>query len=155
VDIGRLSSLGLLATEPVDWSQSPGLIVEVASAAANLQRRAGKLQLLTIALATTRGETALLGLAATLSDQDWAGFKAGSPLRDLSILATYLHNHLLRLHGVASTEEDILASARDLDDLKWTEEGRTAWEASRIFRISERTVRSHLESPERPTFSEH
>jgi len=42
------------------------------------------------------------------------------------------------------SEDDILLSARELDCLKWTAAGKTAWEASIILGISERTVRFHL-----------
>ena len=35
-------------------------------------------------------------------------------------------------------------SARELDCLKWTAAGKTAWEASVILGISEQTVRFHL-----------
>jgi DNA-binding CsgD family transcriptional regulator len=38
----------------------------------------------------------------------------------------------------------MLISARELDCLKWTAAGKTAWEASVILGISERTVRFHL-----------
>jgi DNA-binding CsgD family transcriptional regulator len=49
----------------------------------------------------------------------------------------------LRLHGHQS-DQQILLSARELDCLKWTAAGKTAWEASIILGISERTVRFHL-----------
>jgi DNA-binding CsgD family transcriptional regulator len=63
--------------------------------------------------------------------------------RQLRILGSYFHEHILRLHGHQS-EQQILLSARELDCLKWTAEGKTAWEASVILGITERTVRFHL-----------
>jgi DNA-binding CsgD family transcriptional regulator len=60
-----------------------------------------------------------------------------------SILASYFHNHVLRLNGHDSYRE-LIMSARELDCLRWTAAGKTAWEASRILGISERTVRFHL-----------
>jgi DNA-binding CsgD family transcriptional regulator len=63
--------------------------------------------------------------------------------REARILANYFHCHILRLNGVDS-ERGLLVSARELDCLKWTAAGKTAWEASVILGISERTVRFHL-----------
>jgi|tagenome__1003787_1003787.scaffolds.fasta_scaffold20781069_2 DNA-binding CsgD family transcriptional regulator len=63
--------------------------------------------------------------------------------RDVEVLATYFHGHVLRIFGKDSTDH-LLVSARELDCLKWTAAGKTAWEASVILGISERTVRFHL-----------
>jgi DNA-binding CsgD family transcriptional regulator len=63
--------------------------------------------------------------------------------RQLRVLGSYFHEHILRLHGHQS-EQQILLSARELDCLRWTAEGKTAWEASVILGITERTVRFHL-----------
>jgi DNA-binding CsgD family transcriptional regulator len=63
--------------------------------------------------------------------------------RQLRVLGSYFHEHILRLNG-HRLERQILLSARELDCLKWTAEGKTAWEASVILGISERTVRFHL-----------
>jgi DNA-binding CsgD family transcriptional regulator len=60
-----------------------------------------------------------------------------------TILASYFHNHVLRLNGHDSYR-GLIMSARELDCLRWTAAGKTAWEASRILGISERTVRFHL-----------
>ena len=59
------------------------------------------------------------------------------------MLANYFHSHVLRING-HNSEHGILMSARELDCLKWTAAGKTAWEASVILGISERTVRFHL-----------
>jgi DNA-binding CsgD family transcriptional regulator len=85
------------------------------------------------------GEAAFFGMtpaANVIGDND-------SLLRQLRVLGSYFHEHILRLHGHHS-ERQILLSARELDCLKWTAEGKTAWEASVILGITERTVRFHL-----------
>jgi DNA-binding CsgD family transcriptional regulator len=64
-------------------------------------------------------------------------------IRECRILANYFHSHILRINGYDS-ERELLVSARELDCLKWTAAGKTAWEASVILGISERTVRFHL-----------
>jgi DNA-binding CsgD family transcriptional regulator len=114
------------------------------SAANNINAPSSELRLLTMAIPPARNETALLGVAARLSASEWTDFKA-SAVQDLRVLATYFHSHVLRLHGIDAAGE-MIVSARELDCLKWTAAGKTAWEASRILGISERTVRFHLNS---------
>lgn len=63
--------------------------------------------------------------------------------RDLKLLMNYFHNQLLRINGIQAANE-ILLSTRELDCLSWTAAGKTAWEASIILGITERTVRFHL-----------
>jgi DNA-binding CsgD family transcriptional regulator len=85
------------------------------------------------------GEAALLGLTPPAGTA-----VASEPLRQqLRILGSYFHQHILRLNG-HRLEQRLLLSARELECLKWTAEGKTAWEASVILGISERTVRFHL-----------
>jgi DNA-binding CsgD family transcriptional regulator len=62
--------------------------------------------------------------------------------RELRTLGSYFHGHILRLNGHG--DDHALLSARELDCLKWTAAGKTAWEASVILGITERTVRFHL-----------
>jgi DNA-binding CsgD family transcriptional regulator len=85
------------------------------------------------------GEAAFFGMTPSTS----AVGNNDSLLRQLRVLGSYFHEHILRLHGHHS-ERQILLSARELDCLKWTAEGKTAWEASVILGITERTVRFHL-----------
>jgi DNA-binding CsgD family transcriptional regulator len=85
------------------------------------------------------GEAAFLGL--TPPDASLANGEALQ--RQLRVLGSYFHEHILRLHGHESGQQ-MLLSARELDCLKWTAEGKTAWEASVILGITERTVRFHL-----------
>lgn len=63
--------------------------------------------------------------------------------REWTILGTYFHSHILRLNGHDSSRQ-LIVSAKELDCLRWTAAGKTAWEASKILGISERTVRFHL-----------
>jgi DNA-binding CsgD family transcriptional regulator len=66
-----------------------------------------------------------------------------SILRELRVLGNYFHGHNLRING-HTWENQTIMSARELDCLKWVAAGKTAWEASVILGISERTVRFHL-----------
>lgn len=92
---------------------------------------------------TPRGkETAFVGIEAAMSVSDWERHKL-TGLRDIRVLGNYFHSHILRING-HDADRDMLVSARELDCLKWTAAGKTAWEASIILGISERTVRFHL-----------
>ncbi len=67
------------------------------------------------------------------------------PSAELKILGDYFHSHMLRRNGV-DTSDALVVSARELDCLRWVAAGKSAWEASVILGISERTVRFHLNS---------
>jgi DNA-binding CsgD family transcriptional regulator len=101
----------------------------------------GAIHALSFPLRPRHGEFALVGMTAAASPQ-W-GEQKQMLSRELRILADYFHGHVLRIYGHAS-ERDILVTAQELDCLKWTAAGKTAWEASVILGISERTVRFHL-----------
>ena len=100
------------------------------------------MRLLALPLASRHEETALFGISVSAADGAWETKKAHI-LGELRILAGYLHNHVLRTHG-HDAESELLVSARELDCLKWAAAGKSAWEASVILGISERTVRFHL-----------
>jgi DNA-binding CsgD family transcriptional regulator len=97
---------------------------------------------LAISLVARAGETAFFGVRAPGKTTELAS-KQATLLREVRILAEYFHSHVLRISG-HNSDERILMSARELDCLKWTAAGKTAWEASVILGISERTVRFHL-----------
>jgi DNA-binding CsgD family transcriptional regulator len=98
--------------------------------------------ILTFSLRERVGETALFGVASAMNAPQWEE-QASLLTRECQILGNYFHSHVLRMNG-HDCERDLLMSARELDCLKWTAEGKTAWEASVILGISERTVRFHL-----------
>jgi DNA-binding CsgD family transcriptional regulator len=88
------------------------------------------------------GEAAVFGITANMKPSA-SKDQEQSLTHELRILANYFHGHVLRINGYDS-ERELLISARELDCLKWTAAGKTAWEASVILGISERTVRFHL-----------
>ena len=99
-------------------------------------------QIVSMPMRSIVGETALFFVGAALPPEEWATRKK-SIQREFQVLANYFHQHILRIYG-NDTERQILVSARELDCLKWVAAGKTAWEASVILGISERTVRFHL-----------
>jgi DNA-binding CsgD family transcriptional regulator len=97
---------------------------------------------LTFRLRQRHGETAIFAVSAQMMTSEWQEQKK-ILVSECRILANYFHSHILRING-HNSEHEILMSARELDCLKWTAAGKTAWEASVILGISERTVRFHL-----------
>jgi DNA-binding CsgD family transcriptional regulator len=97
---------------------------------------------LVIPLSERAGETAVFKASAQMTLAEWRTQEA-AVIRECRILANYFHSHVLRING-HDAERELLVSARELDCLKWTAAGKTAWEASVILGISERTVRFHL-----------
>ena len=100
------------------------------------------LHLLSLPLRPVAGELGLLCVGTTLQTEEWQEQKE-MLTREFQVLGNYFHQHILRIYG-NDTDKDILVSARELDCLKWMAAGKTAWEASVILGISERTVRFHL-----------
>jgi len=97
-----------------------------------------------IQLTSRRGEFAILYFERSLPNDEPDDEIAIEPT-ELKILGEYFHCHMLRRNGV-DTSEALVVSARELDCLRWVAAGKSAWEASVILGISERTVRFHLNS---------
>jgi DNA-binding CsgD family transcriptional regulator len=123
---------------PADWADlsAADLLLHLAADVAAEGR------LVSLPLTPLAGETALLGIVAAVPEDEWDEQKIAL-MREIKILANYFHQHILRIHGHDS-QDAMLISARELDCLKWMAAGKTAWEASVILGISERTVRFHL-----------
>lgn len=141
---GRLAGLALVLPASQDWSELP----DTADTQKLLALARGPdgpdtgRQVLSIPLRPLVGETALLFVGADMPVEDWQAQRT-TILREFQVLANYFHQHILRIYG-HDAESQMLVSARELDCLKWVAAGKTAWEASVILGISERTVRFHL-----------
>jgi DNA-binding CsgD family transcriptional regulator len=118
---------------------------------------------LVIPLTSHFGETALFGVTANATLCDVADIGQDG-MEKFAALGNYFHSHVLRIHGHDCDDDLLLSarelagvngmsvgksrepnlSARELDCLQWTAAGKTAWEASVILGITERTVRFHL-----------
>lgn len=93
-----------------------------------------------IKLCCHRCELALLAYGV----QDAAAMQS-EQREEIRILGSYFHGHMLRRNG-GDVGDALLVSARELDCLRWAAAGKSAWEASIILGISQRTVRFHLNS---------
>lgn len=140
--VEALRDLGLLETTPVDWTASERLRIELKLRTADGHAETTACRAASFSLSALRGETAVFA-AAMPGTSDTGDFLASPVMAELRILGRYFHSHILRLNG-HDTFDSLLMSARELDCLKWTAAGKTAWEASRILGISERTVIFHL-----------
>jgi DNA-binding CsgD family transcriptional regulator len=68
---------------------------------------------------------------------------------EVHTLAAYLHEAGHRLASAAIAGDQVHLTERELECLRWTAEGKTGWEISRVLGISERTVVFHLENAAR------
>ena len=138
---GRLARLAPAFAGTLDWSD-----LGETKATQELLSYVGEgktaRQIVSMPMRSIIGETAVFFVGTTLPLEEWAA-KKRSIQREFQVLANYFHQHILRIHG-NDTERQILVSVRELDCLKWVAAGKTAWEASVILGIRERTVRFHL-----------
>jgi DNA-binding CsgD family transcriptional regulator len=141
LDIERINGLRAAFREKLDWASLP----EGADADALLTLGGAMVdgwQLVSFPLRALGAESALLCIGAVMPRDDWDR-QMPTLQRDFQILGNYFHQHIMRIYGHDASKE-MLISARELDCLKWMAAGKTAWEASVILGISERTVRFHL-----------
>ena len=141
LSVSRLAALAQALPGPLDWSALPET-PETQKLFRYAQDRKGGRQVLSMPLRPIVGETAIFFVASEMAADEWEQKKKGVQ-REFQVLASYFHQHILRIYGHDASNQ-ILVSARELDCLKWVAAGKTAWEASVILGISERTVRFHL-----------
>ena len=89
------------------------------------------------------GDRGLFSISCDLTDRDWTRKKL-LYLRDFQVIATHIHDKVLRLEG--NWPPYTRLSPRELECLLWIAEGKTAWECAVILGISQHTVRCYLES---------
>ncbi len=94
---------------------------------------------------TPTGEKAIISLA---SDESSADFRARIERyqHDLHLMAIHYHAAMEAHAATRPAEPKIKLSPREQECLKWTADGKTAWEISKILSISENTVNFHLKN---------
>lgn len=66
---------------------------------------------------------------------------------DVQLIAHYLHNEAQnKLKREVIVPKPIALTKREVEILKWTVEGKTAWEIGSILNIAERTVNFHIQN---------
>lgn len=120
VSIEPLLATGL-ADGPQDWE--PGKWERLADESAGVA--GSESWAMTFPLPSRQGEQAIFGVTAVSDSSEWRAKKC-QIMREVRILGEYLHSHVLRINGNDANGQ-ILVSARELDCLKWTAAGKTAW----------------------------
>lgn len=135
----------LTGIKPVDWRErhlsdpATGRVFAIAA-------RYGISDIgMTIPLLCRGSQTALFALNADMTPQQWTRRRIGI-LRDIQVLATYLH--AARQERVRVSEPAEL-TARESEVLIWTAAGKSYWEIAQILGISERTVRFFMTNARR------
>ncbi len=91
------------------------------------------------------GEIGMLCLHSDLNDNAFQSL-VGSTQHELHLLAHYAHaTAQAKLHETAQPKPIVLTE-REIEILRWTADGKTAWEIGSILNISERTVNFHLQN---------
>lgn len=63
---------------------------------------------------------------------------------DLQLLAAYAQDRAVRVLVGQPAQSPSTLSAREIEVLRWTRDGKTAWEVSKILGLAESTVNSHM-----------
>ncbi len=82
----------------------------------------------------------------TLFSLETTGHKVGKEYFDIiSYIVPHLHGAIVRMNKIDQVPKDLPSfTLRERETLKWSYEGKTAWEIGVILSISERTVKFHL-----------
>ena len=135
----------LTGIKPVDWRErhlsdpSTGKVFAIAA-----QYGISDIGM-TIPLLCRGSQTALFALNADMTPQQWSRQRI-EILRDVQVLATYLHAARQKHAQVFEPTE---LTARESEVLIWTAAGKSYWEISKILGISERTVRFFMTNARR------
>ena len=89
------------------------------------------------------------GLVAVASTRVRKGEIDARKLAEVHLFAAYVHEIGHRLATVEATSQHVHLTERERECLRWTAEGKTGWEISKVLGISERTVVFHLENAAR------
>lgn len=90
-----------------------------------------------------------LGIMSLYSDMNDAAFMKALQVKqhDLHVMSIHFHDAVQRkLASGESIPKPIPLTEREVEILRWTAIGKTAWEIRSILKISERTVNFHLQN---------
>lgn len=97
----------------------------------------------TVPVHSPKGENAIVSLA---SDESQKAFEARlrADQHQLHLMAIHFHAHVEANFALPEAHAPVKLSPREVECLRWTADGKTAWEISMILGISENTVNFHL-----------
>lgn len=91
------------------------------------------------------GELGALSLATDASEREFADMlRAGRHC--LQSAAVYCHAAVVRMMPQPAGAAPVELTGRERECLRWTSQGKTAWEVSAILHVSERTVKFHIQN---------
>ena len=91
------------------------------------------------------GETAIFSVTTDMAEAEWRKYLHEAQ-RELEILASVVHERVFELEDVDSLESDRALTRREIDVLQYIATGLTGEQAAQKLKITERTVRSHVET---------
>ena len=101
---------------------------------------------LTIPIHGPRGELGIFSLNSQLADKEFNRLTEQTKL-DAQVLAYHFHDAVSRtLRTKQVVPLPIALTEREVEILRWTAAGKTAWEIGNILNISERTVNFHVQN---------
>lgn len=146
VDIDPVVRAGIGGILPVDWASLDRKHATVKRFFGEAQEFKVGGQGLSIPVRGRHGEFALFSVTSPMSPVEWERLKHRY-MRDFMLLAYNFHSFALNAEHIEQGEEyrDKL-SFREVESLRWTAMGKSAWDAGQIMGVSERTVKFHLEN---------
>lgn len=91
------------------------------------------------------GELGILCLYADMGDREFKSH-VDATRHETHLVAHYAHSAAQAKLRPAQSPKPVPLTDREVEILKWTAEGKTAWEIGSILTISERTVNFHLQN---------
>lgn len=101
---------------------------------------------LTVPVHGPNGEIGVLSLNSDLSDKEFLRVSEINQY-DVQVIAHHFHNEVqAKLKREVIVPMPIALTNREVEILKWTVDGKTAWEIGSILNITERTVNFHIQN---------
>jgi len=101
---------------------------------------------LTIPVHGPRGELGIFSLNSDLNDLEFHKVTDAKKY-EIQVIAYHFHDAIQRaLRAEKAAALPVPLTEREVEILKWTVAGKTAWEVGTILKISERTVNFHLQN---------
>jgi DNA-binding CsgD family transcriptional regulator len=101
---------------------------------------------LTIPIHGPKGELGIFSLNSQLNDEEFERLTSTTQ-HDAQVLAYHFHDAVRRTFKAREVVPPPIAlTEREVEILRWTAAGKTAWEIGSILRISERTVNFHVQN---------
>jgi DNA-binding CsgD family transcriptional regulator len=141
--IDPVIQVGMRRLLPIDWSEFDLSNRKVKTLFGEASEFGLGKHGLSVPVQSRVGAHALFSVTSDATEHEWSRLRQ-IYMRDLHVLAAYLHARILQLEG-KELSDDVL-SKRERECLQWIAEGKTMWECSVILGLSANTVRAYVES---------